>query len=264
MPDQRCSLLHSSPPGGGTGAALAPSSHRATHRSALGGRGAGSHRGVARRPADERFCMHCEAAGKPGLAENTQHIMCSPAAVYSGFRCSHPHLFTRPPPREVPPCAGTAGCGPPTAPFTVAAGPTPLDSPTSSPPSPAPRPAPPLPLCPLQPSRRLHSTSQAQQGGGGSGSNSCWRWMARGAGHSRPWGRQSPPWRSSSEGRWYTWPASAARASSLSRASLFQIYRYPSSMHYPKWHSATLHRVWGQGAAFTCTLINGAPAFSVR
>ena len=60
--------------------------------------------GTARRPADERCCTHCEAAGQPGMVEDTWHMVfrCS---LYRGLRCSYPHLFTRPPPREVPPHA---------------------------------------------------------------------------------------------------------------------------------------------------------------
>ena len=68
-------------------------------------------RGAARRPADERVCMHCEAAGQPGLVEDTKHMVFT-CSLYSGVRCSYPHLFTRLPPREVPLLAQSAA-GPP-------------------------------------------------------------------------------------------------------------------------------------------------------
>ena len=111
-------------------------------------------RGVARRPAHERFCIHCKAVGQPGQVEDTEHMVfrCS---LYNGFRRSYPHLFTRPPSREVPQ-------------HELAPPPPQLAPPLWIPPPAAPPPhqhpyPPPPPLHLLQPARQTTSTSRAQQ-----------------------------------------------------------------------------------------------------
>ena len=134
-------------------------------------------RGAARRPADERVCMHCEAAGQPGSVEDTQHMVFT-CSLYSGIRCSYPHLFTRPPPREVPllaqPAAGPPQLHPPSQLAPHLWIPPPAAPPHQPPAPPPPPPAPPAAVAAAhqqQPDAagREEAAAAAAAGGGGAG-----------------------------------------------------------------------------------------------
>jgi len=117
-------------------------------------------RGPARRPAAERICPHCAAAGLPEVVEDTRHMVFS-CTLYSGFRSSYPHLFTRAPPRRVPPLepAGTPLQPPSQLAPLLWLPPTHHHQPPASPPPPPPPP-------PAAPTRPQPGTAG---GGGGAG-----------------------------------------------------------------------------------------------
>ena len=150
-------------------------------------------RGAARRPAHERFCMHCLAVGQPGQVKVTEHMVfrCS---LYSGFRCSYPHLFARPPPREAPQHALALAGTPPQPPAQLA---LPLWTPTPAAPPHQPPDPPPPPPRPLQPARLIPSPSQAQQ-------QQKLQQAAEGQRGTPCQGRPSPPWLNSSRGQRWT------------------------------------------------------------
>ena len=133
---------------------------------------------MARRPAHERFCMHrAVTARRRGIrarwrtqsqVEDTKHMVfrCS---LYSGFRCSYPHLFASPPPREVPQyvLAQPAAGHPPHPPSQLAL-------PLSFAPTPCAHAACPAEHEPVRPGVRWHRQTR------GSGGRTC---PARGGSH---------------------------------------------------------------------------------
>lgn len=54
--------------------------------------------GRAMRPREQRHCQHCQAAGRPGLVEDTYHMIFQ-CELYGDLRAAHPSLF---PPGEEP------------------------------------------------------------------------------------------------------------------------------------------------------------------
>ena len=52
--------------------------------------------GHARRPAEQRHCPHCAAAGQPGRVEDTHHIVFD-CTLYTDLRQLCPELFPPPP-----------------------------------------------------------------------------------------------------------------------------------------------------------------------
>ena len=121
--------------------------------------------------------MHCEAAGQPGSVEDTQHMVFT-CSLYSGIRCSYPHLFTRPPPREVPllaqPAAGPPQLHPPSQLAPHLWIPPPAAPPHQPPAPPPPPPAPPAAVAAAhqqQPDAagREEAAAAAAAGGGGAG-----------------------------------------------------------------------------------------------